>query len=339
MRDTNLARRIMKSFTNIRQVILTIVLPISLTSSCTPTQTAATSPAIIAINTSSRTAGIGILGDSTSDEYRADDVRGGLYAESTLNWVELLAINRGLNFGKWGTWGEPRRTGYEYNWARSGATTSSMISSGQHTGLARQIAEGKVSYVIMWIGNNDFQLNNGTYEEIYNGTLNHAALQEKIARVIADITLAMDTILQAGDVKMTAVSVGDQGITPQAQFLYPDPRKRERITEAINSVNAKITELAEARGIPVLNTNAFGKALFARVDLRGYIDFNGRKIYLLQKGNEPHHLQLEDDLGHAGTVLSGMIANSLFIEPFNAEFGLKIPPLTDDEILRSAGIE
>jgi hypothetical protein len=30
--------------------------------------------------------GFGVLGDSSSDEYQADDNRGGAYAATTLNW-------------------------------------------------------------------------------------------------------------------------------------------------------------------------------------------------------------------------------------------------------------
>ncbi len=146
--------------------------------------------------------GIGIMGDSNSDEYRADDARGGAFGDTTFNWMEQLVLDRGLNFGRWGTWGEPRRTGYEYNWARSGATASSLLTSGQHTGLAQQVAEGKVSLVFVWIGENDFHLSNGTYEEIYSGALNDAAVQAKEEQVVADITKAVDTVLEAGDVKM-----------------------------------------------------------------------------------------------------------------------------------------
>src|SRR5688500_20068761 len=51
--------------------------------------------------------GFGLLGDSNSDEYRADDKRGGRqYGDTTLNWMEQLALKRGLNVGPWGTWGE-----------------------------------------------------------------------------------------------------------------------------------------------------------------------------------------------------------------------------------------
>jgi len=38
--------------------------------------------------------GLGIIGDSQSDEYRADDNRGSNFPSSTLNWVEILEQER-----------------------------------------------------------------------------------------------------------------------------------------------------------------------------------------------------------------------------------------------------
>lgn len=69
---------------------------------------------------SSQQINLGVMGDSYSDEYRAGDNRAGTsysgkYAATTLNWLELLVKYRGISAGKWGTWGVPRRTGYEYN--------------------------------------------------------------------------------------------------------------------------------------------------------------------------------------------------------------------------------
>ncbi len=326
---------------NFRRITLIFLVVAFLSSACTSLSNnrPLDETPILITNTPVISAGIGILGDSTSDEYQADDARGGEFGKTTLNWMEQLVKNRDLNFGQWGTWDEPRRTGYEYNWARSGATIRSMITSGQHTGLAQQVADGKVSIVFIWIGNNDFHLKNGSYEEIYNGTLSDAELQEKIDGMASDIETAMDTILQAGDVKMGIVTIADQGIAPLAHVLFPDTRKRRRVTEAIASLNAKIAELAEARGVLVLDSNAVGKSLFARVDITGHIKIAGQKIFVLKKGNDPHSLQLADDSGHAGTVLSGMIANSIFIDPFDTAFGLDIPPLTDEEIVQNAGMK
>ncbi len=192
------------------------------------------------------------MGDSISDEYRADDNRGGGYGATTLNWMEQLVVRRGLNFGAWGTWGEPRRTGYEYNWARSAATTSSMLEQGQHTGLAQQVAEGKVSIVFVWIGDDDFSLTNGTYEEIYDGSLSDADLQTKMDQTVDNITTAVDTVLAAGPVKMVLVTLADEGLAPQALFRYPNPAGRRRFTNAVDQVNIGLKKMASTRGITVV---------------------------------------------------------------------------------------
>ena len=282
--------------------------------------------------------GIGIMGASNSDEYRADDNRGGTYSDTTLNWVEQLALSRGLNFGPWGIWDEPRRTGYKFNWARSGATVNSLIQSGQHTGLAQQVANGEVSHVYLWIGGNDFQVQNGTYGEVYDGTLSGIELQEKIDGIVADTITVMDTVLDAGDVQMLVVPFGDQGILAETIKSYPDPIKRQRVSNVIHTINEAIESHARMRGVAIVDDSNFINSLFNRIDKTGFLTVGGEKINFLDKGNEPHHARLDDNVGHAGTVFSGLIANSLFIDPFNKEFGFDIAPLTDEEILQNAGI-
>ncbi len=283
-------------------------------------------------------AGIGIMGDSNSDEYRADDARGGEYGNTTMNWMEQLVLRRGLNFGAWGTWGGPRRTGYEFNWARSGATTASLLEMGQHTGLAKQVADGKVSLVFVWIGNNDFNLVNGTYKEIYDGSLTGEALQTKIIQTIQNITTAVDTVLAAGSVKMVVVSIADKGLSPEAPGLFPNAAQRKRCTDAVNQVNAGIEELALTRGFIVVDPNKFTREALLRVNKLGFLEVGDEKINVLTRGDSPYHLLLNDEFGHIGTVGSGLIANALFIQPFNDSFGLDIAPLTDEEILMDAGI-
>ncbi len=279
------------------------------------------------------------MGDSNSDEYRADDARGGKYAVVTLNWMEQLVLRRGLNFGQWGTWGDTRRTGYEYNWAISGATTSSMLEQGQATGLAKQVAEGKVSIVFLWIGYDDFSLTNGTYKEIYDGSLSDADLQAKIARTIQNITTAVDTVQAAGPVKMIVITLADAGLAPQAVVIFPNPTGRRRFTYAVNQVNAGIEQLAATRGVTVVNANSFANAVLNRVNKLGSLEIGNVKINILIHGDDPYHLQLGDKSGHPGTVASGLIANALFIQPFNDNYALGITPLSDEEILLDAGIQ
>ncbi len=290
-------------------------------------------------NGSNAITGIGVMGDSNSDEYRADDNRGGAYAATTLNWVEQLSRSRGLNFGRWGNWGDPRRTGFEYNWALSGATAQSLIDSGQHTGLAQQVADGQVSYVILYIGTNDFHLVNGTYEEIYNGTLTGVALQSKINAIVQNMTLAVDTILAAGQVKMVVINIGDPGKNPAAFLQFPDPQRRQRVTDAIDATNFLIGQMGQARGIPVADLAAFTNSILSKVNLNGDLEMGDEFIHLMERGDEPHHMQLDDFSGHPGTVASGLLANWLLVDPFNQNFSTGIDPLSDQEISINAGIK
>jgi hypothetical protein len=278
------------------------------------------------------------MGDSNSDEYHANDNRGGKYADTTFSWVELLAQARDLNFGAWGSWDKPRRDGFEYNWARSGATTRSMIASGQHTGIAQQVASGKVSHVFIWIGANDFSIVSGQYQKIYDNSLSDAALQTKVEKIIADMTTAMDTVSQAGDVKIVIASFNDPGISPLVMTYFIDANKRQRVTNAIQAVNEGIKIAAAERGISVVDGDAYGLQFLAGMDEDGYIEFGGEMINVLEQGNEPHHLQLGDRAGHPGTISSGIFANEIFIKPFNSAYGTQIRSLSEREILEIAGI-
>jgi hypothetical protein len=282
--------------------------------------------------------GIGILGGSNSDEYRGSDNRGGEYASVTLGWVEQLHLNRELNFGEWGDWGEPRRKGFEYNWSRSGATTRDMIKFGQHTGLAEQIKAGKVSHALIFIGSNDFSLVNGEYLSIYDGSLDDAALQAKVDQINTDIATAVEALIAAGDVKLGIVSVLDPAVLPVVREALTDETGRERASAAIDAVNTHIVALAEAHDMVVIHMTDIYEGLIALVDADGYIDISGEKITLLTRGNEPHSGQLDDDVGHLGTVMSGYLANIVFVEPFNEAFGVGIRPLTEQEMLENAGI-
>ena len=280
--------------------------------------------------------GIAIMGDSDSDEYRADDNRGGKYAATTLNWAEQLALKRGLHFGCWGTRAEPRRTGFEFNWARSGATAASLLSGGQHTGAASQIAAGQVTLVFLHVGSNDFL--RGRFEEIYDGTLSDRALNRKVADFIADMTVAVDTVLDAGPVAVVVVDVQNPGASPLVARKYPRAAGRQRVAAAVDAVNHGLMVMAEQRGAVLVSSAALAEEGLARIDENAMLQVGGQSIDILSPGNVPTHLKLADGSGHAGTVASGLLANAWFIGPVNAAFGTSIAPFRDAEILRTAGV-
>lgn len=284
--------------------------------------------------------GVGIMGDSNSDEYRADDNRGGEYAETTLNWMEQLAVSRDLNFGQWGYWGDVRRSGYEHNWALSGARTKDMINDGQHTGLAQQVATGQVSLVVLYIGTNDFSATNGSYLEIYDGTLTDEQLQTKVDIIIDNFTTAVNMVMNAGQVSMIIITIADPGKLLGADQLYPDINARQRASTAIDQINTALESLAlqYENKIAVIDQLVVYNNIVAQLNQQGELDVGGERIKLFSRGDEPHNGMLNDFDGHPGTVLSGLLANYFVLEPANQEFGLALPLLSDQEILTNAGI-
>jgi hypothetical protein len=191
--------------------------------------------------------GIAVMGDSDSDEYRAEDNRGGEYSSTTFNWVELLALRRGLNFGCWGARVEPRRTGFAFNWARSGATAASLLRDGQHIGVASQVSAGKVTLVFLRIGSNDFLRRR--YEEIYNDELSDSALEGKVADFIDDTATAVDAVLDAGLVVVVVTEVLDPNLSPIISRKYPNTADRQRVTDVVEAVNSGLSLMADKRGL------------------------------------------------------------------------------------------
>ena len=285
---------------------------------------------------SSPIVGLGIMGDSFADEYRGTDNRAnGPYASVTFNWNEQLVRYRGINQGAWGDRSEPRRTGYEYNWSRSGATTDTLVNGGQATGLAQQVRDGKVSHVWMQIGINDFAKDNFIFL-IYYGLVPEATLNAKIEKMLDNINTAVETVQDAGSVKMVIVSVLDPTIAPQSASVISNEAGRKRISDAIAKLNQGIEEIATTHDIYFVDYNQVAMRLNALADENLVMNIGGALIDSNTPGNEPHHLQLED--GHAGTVLSGLLANMIFIEPFNAAYNTNIPLFTEDEIIKTAGL-
>lgn len=284
---------------------------------------------------------IGVISDSGSDEYRADDNRAGgtPYAATTLNWIELLQKYRPVDFGPWGTRSAPRRTGYAYNWARTAATAGSMISEGQHTGLAAQISSGNIDVVYMNIGSNDFALFMSGGQQIYSGAVSGTALTNKINGVVSNITLAVDTVLAANpNIKIMVTTLSDTTKSPLYIAQYPSEAGRNAVTNAIARANTGIYAMAATRPrVSILDLQEVTTAIFSKID-PVTLDYTigGEKIHFAVAGNEPHNAILGDSI-HAGTVFEGIIAN-YNLAHLNTMLGKSIPLFSDYEILTHAGI-
>jgi phospholipase/lecithinase/hemolysin len=281
--------------------------------------------------------GIGVVGDSQSDEYQADDARGYEYAPTTLNWVEQLVKSRHMNFGTWQIWGDVRRTGFAYNWSRTGATTESVLVNEQAEGLASQIKQSEVNIAIVYIGANDFAPYNTTdgYLPIYNGSISDSALAEKIERVATNIETTILTLQKAGKVQIFLVTVPDWNVSLQVQVGFYDQEKRARVSGAVNAVNRKITLFARKHSLPVIDVNAFYREQLQNAPL-GSLTIGLEHVTLLIPGDEPHHAFLSDAV-HPGTVVNGLFANYV-ITRLNQELGTNIALLEQSEMLGNAGL-
>jgi len=217
-----------------------------------------------------------------------------------------------------------------------GAQAADLFAQGQATGLAQQVAGGRVSTVVLMIGTNDFAPGFGYYEEIYNGTLTGAALTAMIDGIVDNIARAMDVLLAAGPVQLLVANLPAQDVASQHLAMFPDPARRQLVLNAILAASTGIENLAAQRGVPVLDLNAFAAGILGRVDGAGNIEIGDEPLSLVIPGDEPHHALLGDGK-HTGTVMGGLLANYI-LDHFEAAGGPVVPRFTDAELWRNAGV-
>lgn len=273
--------------------------------------------------------GVGVLGDSYSDEYRFYPP----HRARARNWVEIAAETRGVDFGPFSgeDRGTPRHAGYAYNWARSGATTADAIAEGQHTGLAAQVARGEVGLVWVFLGGNDFL-------EALRSSDAEAELSLAADRAIANLETILGTLRGADrSVPILVATVPDVMELPElAGDLQSGVMSRSRATAATAAVR-RFNE--RVRSIPARDGRVFVVDLFlsqqvARMVAPDAMRVAGRRVSREVAGDEYECLFLADGR-HAGTVAQAMIAR-LFLATVNKHLDAGIRPLTDEEIIQYA---
>jgi len=270
--------------------------------------------------------GIGVLGDSYSDEYQ-------FYPPdrpTARNWVEILARARGLNFGPFTTASraEPRNQGFAFNWARSDAETEDLIRTGQHIGLAEQVARGEVSVAIVFIGGNDF---------IHALASEHPdkILDQVLRRAIANLDLAVETILKANPRVQVFVATLPN-IVELPEFAVPVRSGRlssslaASYSQAVGRYNQHIRLMTVMKRRVSLVDLALATQLAPRPD-PDHVIVAGRKLDRIHPANAGMHAFLADSR-HISTLVQGMLANHV-INALNARLDLRLKPLTLREVL------
>lgn len=270
--------------------------------------------------------GIGFLGDSYTDEYQFYPIR-----DTAKNYVELLAQQRGLNFGSFTTTdrGDARHQGYAFNWALSGATSSDMITQ-ELPGLVKQVHSHDVRIVYMFIGGNDFNALLTSADPL-------ATLSSLQSTVTANIEKAANAILAAsGGAHVFIANLPDVSLLPQGQAAEAagvPAFAMNYLDSAEHSINSAIASYAAAHSRVVV-ANLSG--LFSSLLSKGSFTIDGHKISGTQDGDVATDAFLADDT-HPGTILQAEMAN-LFIRTVDSALGLTIQTFSNKQILDSAGI-
>ncbi len=276
--------------------------------------------------------GLAALGDSLSDEYAGEAYA---YAD---NWVELLAAS-GVNVGAWGSYGEPRREGYAYDWARSGATSASLLAQGQPDGVAAQAAAGLVNYAVLWVGQNDFS---AAAEGIYGyGDPERGWSEQQIADFIAgvagNIRTALDTLVASG-VHTVLVNVGDLSTLPAAREYLPDAQRRELISQAIVGLNDQLAALAADYRVPLVDMFALGQVYLGTNASPVESVTIGGQTFWNAGGQDPTNLFVADGV-HPHTVPQAIFAN-LMLKALELGYGVDVSAYwrSEEAIVNLAGL-
>lgn len=285
---------------------------------------------------------LGAMGDSLTDEYAEETYN---YAK---NWIEQVRAFRGTDTGptaaeagaSGGTWGEPRRKYHKYNWARSGATTASVISGGQHTGLASQFASEGVTHAVLLIGANDFSPTTSAFFNIYNNFWSSSQINGYVAGRLSNMATIIDTVSGSG-MSLAVANFVDYSVSPVTRSLYPDPVKRERVSAVIRQVNAGILGLCRQRGLPHVDVYGLSTAIFGtNFSLRPFLFMGGQDINLNQEDTTSNSNKLAGfvhDGVHPHTTLQGVFAN-VMIACANICWNAGYAPFTEQEILGFASV-
>ncbi|GEM_PF-896108 len=279
----------------------------------------------------------GTLGDSLTDEYFEQDYGG--YARC---WAQLLVEERSVPMGPTAVaagvtyWGEPRRSGYEDNWARYSGTTETTIVSGAHFGLRNSVGIRGTSHAVLFIGGNDFSPWAGPYNALYMGDWFAADIQAYIESRLVNYRAMLDVLQQTG-VKIVLANVLDFSFMPFVSGGHSVGFARDRVNNVITQFNTSLRELADERDLVYVDIHALTKDLFGtNTNPRSTILVGNTSINLLGAGVGANNAFVVD-AAHPHTVIQGIWAN-LFITALSDCCDAAVLPFSESEIVSNAGL-
>ncbi len=232
------------------------------------------------------------------------------------SWVPYLAVDRGLNFG-------PSQT---YNRAVGGATTTSLLSGGQHTQVRDIVQAGNADVAFLFIGGNDF---GPSVLNLATGALDKNTWA---AGMVSRMMTATDTVLTANPEGMIIAGLPDMTLVPAAQAYVPllPPEALQNVLDAINLVNTQLKAEALARDLVFLDTAQAMRDMNAAPLVVG-------GVTIQTVGSSSNATYFFQDGLHPAVVGNGIFAN-LMITAINEGFDQNIALIPDQLMLQRAGL-
>jgi lysophospholipase L1-like esterase len=243
---------------------------------------------------------IGVVGDSISDEYATYP-----YGLFETNWVQQLESTGKGELGDFQSLRfYPRLYGYEYNWARAGATSRDVIREAQVLGLVSQIESGDVEAAVVLVGANDF---GAAYDEIYNGEWDALQINEFLNGLESNMRTIIEAIKAANPVILIVATIPDIGDTPAVfDSENPNPDAQAAVDAVVQNANQRIRTIAGANSAIILDVYSIFKQITEQSEYR----YLGYRLDTDSGGVSPRNLFANDDF-HPGTLIQSYLANSV----------------------------
>ena len=238
----------------------------------------------------------------------ASETQGTTYSGS---WVPWLAVDRKLNFGASQT----------NNKAVGGATTTTLLSGGQHTKVATLVESGNVDLAYLFIGGNDVG------PVVLDMLLETLDVPTWADGLVGRMMTAADTVLAKNPTGMIIAGIPDMSLVPAG---VPYQAIGAPVVAALDYTNSLIKAEVLARNQVYIDTASFLRDLNASPFVVGGVTIN------MTTGSSKATHFFVDDI-HPGTVGNGIFAN-LMITALNEGYGTSVALFDDQTILAKAGL-
>ncbi len=201
------------------------------------------------------------------------------------------------------------------NFAAKGATSTSLLSSGQPGKVANLVRMGVLQYSVIEVGGND--------EMQFLPSITGGNPNPFVNTVVSNIEKAVEKVAAAGVVHQVIGLLPDIGRSPYVRnYLGGDPIKLGRLTAAVQMANDRLIAYAAAHQMPAAHFEKLDDLTIAPIQLAGFAtsDF------------------WDKDLFHPSSVIQGLTAN-VILESFHAAYGVDVGNLrlSDQEIMYLSG--